>query len=671
MNRSIYDAQASLDRCHFLANSYLTFLSTLSYGVTKNNLTQLLLPEIADWYALYLLDSNGKMYLENCSHSDPSKTDLIWELNRRFPFSQDSVSGPMHVTQTKQPEYVTDVPPPTLSGLFLNKDHVGLLELIGLNSYICVPLVDHETSMGSLFLAVNEMSGRRYGEADAALAADFGKSAAFALVNARTAGTAVAQVHELLDDLDAIVWESDINRSRYTFISKKAENILGYSVAKWLTERNVWQEIIHPADRYQVLSMFSVAASKGRDLDIEYRAVTQDGRTIWIRDILHIVVDSKGERTGVRGVIIDVTEQHEVMDHLHQHEAELLQSQKRLTSLISGVNAILWESDVARSTYHFVSEQAFSILGYTADQWLSEKDFWSRLIHPFDRDRITQLYLKAAANGRAEVLEYRVTTAQGQTKWIRDIFHFETTNNQPISARGIVLDVTDAHEKAETLARNERALRLFYENVKDYAIVMLDNDGIITSWNVAAQKMTGYSVEDAIGQHLDLLFTQEDRAIHAAADEIANVRLTGSVENNRWMMRRDGSRFWCQGVLTALFNQDRQLLGLIKFARDMTEQKLLEDELKKAKEAAEVASETKSQFLANMSHELRTPLGAMIGFADELLDPHLEEEKRVQFIGIIRRSGEQLVALIDDILDLSKVEAGRLQVEKQPSSIKS
>lgn len=333
--------------------------------------------------------------------------------------------------------------------------------------------------------------------------------------------------------------------------------------------------------------------------------------------------------------------------------------------LADGLHAIIWESEAERSEYVYVSKRSVEILGYPAETWLAQNGLWARLIHPQDRAQVLEDYRQAVKTHSDLTLEYRMISKDGRIKWVLDIIHFrKDSSSNRVMASGIVIDVTQQHETMEALRKSEAMLALFSQQVEDYAFIMMDRDARITGWNGAAEKILGYSQEEVIGKHSSILFTNEDKNRDFPDREIMTAIADGSAGDVRWHIRKDGHRFWCVGVLTALRDEQGNLLGFVKLIRDTSDQKRREEELQRAKEAAETASEAKSQFLAMMSHELRTPLGAIIGFADALLDPELPEATRIQYAATIRNSGTGLATLIDDILDLSKVEAGRLEIER-------
>ncbi|MBX2988486.1 MAG: response regulator [Bdellovibrionaceae bacterium] len=219
-------------------------------------------------------------------------------------------------------------------------------------------------------------------------------------------------------------------------------------------------------------------------------------------------------------------------------------------------------------------------------------------------------------------------------------------------------------EVSRNLASVEENFRLFVESVKDYAIMMLDHEGHIISWNPGAERIFGYKEEEILGRSLRIFYVGEDRDSEVPERELNIALATGRSVSERWLLRQDQTRFWGSEVLTSLRDESGRERGFVKVVRDMTARKQLENEQLRAREEAEAASQAKTNFLANVSHELRTPLSAIIGFVDLLRGPDATSSDKVDFIETIRRNAEQLVKLIDDLLDITKVESGRLNLEK-------
>ncbi len=221
---------------------------------------------------------------------------------------------------------------------------------------------------------------------------------------------------------------------------------------------------------------------------------------------------------------------------------------------------------------------------------------------------------------------------------------------------GTLVDITE-RKRAEEM--HERLAAVVESS--DDAIISKTLDGIITAWNSGAEKLFGYSSWETLGKPVGMLLPPE-----RAQEESEILARIGSGERvdhfETVRVRKDGKRIDISATISPIKDSSGAIVGASKIARDITERKRAEEEMRKAKEAAEGANRAKSQFLANMSHEIRTPMNGVIGMAGLLLDTELTPEQR-QYAGIVRSSGEALLKVINDILDFSKIEARKLTLE--------
>ncbi|MCP4253913.1 MAG: PAS domain S-box protein, partial [Candidatus Scalindua sp.] len=205
---------------------------------------------------------------------------------------------------------------------------------------------------------------------------------------------------------------------------------------------------------------------------------------------------------------------------------------------------------------------------------------------------------------------------------------------------------------------------------KDYAIFMITPDGIIESWNEGVRAIKGYNEEEVIGKHISIFYPEEDIISGKIERELQEAEEVGEYEDEGWRVRKDGSRFWANVVITAIKDNKGKLKGYTKVTRDYTKnyydrQKLVEYQksLEQANTKLKELDQLKSMFLASMSHELRTPLNSIIGFTGIILQGLDGEINHIQedHLGRANRSAKHLLSLINDVIDLSKIEAGMVE----------
>jgi PAS domain S-box-containing protein len=228
-----------------------------------------------------------------------------------------------------------------------------------------------------------------------------------------------------------------------------------------------------------------------------------------------------------------------------------------------------------------------------------------------------------------------------------------------VSAR----DVTDRKAAEASLEASERRAARALETAPD-AFVSLDDAGLITGWNARAESVFGWSRDEVIGREMaDCLIPEADREDHRRQIERFVATGTGRLPGRRqevMMLHRNGYEFLAEMTMSAVETTDGY--SFTAFLRDVTERRRAEAELALARDQALDASRMKSMFVANMSHEIRTPMNGVIGMTELLLDTELDDEQR-EYVEAISSSGDALLTLIDDILDLSKVEAGKLELD--------
>jgi PAS domain S-box-containing protein len=240
------------------------------------------------------------------------------------------------------------------------------------------------------------------------------------------------------------------------------------------------------------------------------------------------------------------------------------------------------------------------------------------------------------------------------------------------------VDITDRKRTQEALRASEEQFHLLLENVKDYAIFFLDTERRITRWNLGAERILGYQEAEILGQSGSIIFTPEDREQGEDKGEIDKAEAEGRAENERWHVRKDGSRFWGSGIVTPLRDERGKLRGFAKIMRDTTERKQAEDERnellareQEARAEAEAANRIKDEFLAVLSHELRTPLNPILGWAKLLRSRTFDKKTADRALETIERNAKLQIQLIEDLLDVSRILRGKLTLNICPVALAS
>jgi len=252
----------------------------------------------------------------------------------------------------------------------------------------------------------------------------------------------------------------------------------------------------------------------------------------------------------------------------------------------------------------------------------------------------------AAAFNSLRVIEREVRSTHGHW-YIARFMPYRTTEDRIDGAVLTFIDITARREAEERLHEGERRMRIVTESTKEYAIVTLDENGLIVTWNVGATRMFGYEEGEAIGQPFEWLYPRDDREQGVTHEDLQRAREEGRIEEDRWYVRKDGSRVYCSGVLMRL--DEDGLRGFAKIAREVN---------------VDEAERKRDKFLAAVSHKLKSPLNLIYANA-ELLARSPESHRSLQVsraADTIRRSAISQARLIDDLLDMSRLRTGELTI---------
>ncbi|MBI5615871.1 MAG: PAS domain S-box protein [Gammaproteobacteria bacterium] len=405
------------------------------------------------------------------------------------------------------------------------------------------------------------------------------------------------------------------------------------------------------------------------------------------RDGSRCDIDMRARQLVVAGREYWVAVWHDVTERNRLH-ALLSHDRQRLHDIIGATRAGTWEWDYRSGACTF-NERWAEMLGYSLDELApASVDTWQGLVHPDDRQRTDEI-LQAHLTGRTQFYEceMRMRHKSGAWMWISDRGRVTSRDDEgrPLVLSGTHVDVTERRQAEDLLRQSEQRFRNIAEGTAD-CLWAIDADGRRIYTNRAGTELLGYTPAELDQMSEAELVHPDDLALYRATFERARDEQRGwRGVVLRWICR-DGTVRAMESNATPNFDAGGRLTGFQGIDRDITEktriateleayrhhlEELVQSrtlELEQAKEAAEVANRAKSVFLANMSHEIRTPMNAIIGLA-HLLQHDLAEPRHLDRVRKISSSARHLLAILNDILDLSKIEAESLGIESVPFSV--
>ncbi len=426
-----------------------------------------------------------------------------------------------------------------------------------------------------------------------------------------------------------------------------AERLKGYTAADIIGKNFTVFYPEEAVERRWPQYELEAAARRGRFEDEGWR-VRKDGTRFWANVVITPLHDDDGRLIGYAKVTRDLSERR-------RNEERLRESEERFRLLVDGVqDYAIFMLDIAG---HVVSwnQGARRIKGYEAAEIIG-KHF--SIFYPEEavaRDWPATELRQATLVGRFEDEGWRLRK-DGTRFWANVVITaLRGADGELRGFTKITRDLSERRAQEEKLRRSQERFRLLLEGIEDYAIFMLDPVGRVTSWNTGAERMTGYTEDQILGQSFERFYPPEEMAAGRPSEDLRHATLNRRSEDLGWRVRKDGERFWAETVITALYDDGGRLRGFAQVTRDMTEHKRME--------SLEQQGRRLTEFLAMLAHELRNPL-APIRNAVTIMGAHRDLPAQVAWSReVIERQIGQLARLVDDLLDVSRITRGKLRMK--------
>jgi len=414
--------------------------------------------------------------------------------------------------------------------------------------------------------------------------------------------------------------------------NRGAEKINGYSAEEILGQH--YSVLFTAEDRQQGIpkTELELTIRTGSADDTRF-LVRQNGEQYWAEGFLTAIVDDAGTLTGFTKITRDTTS--------HKRTQEALQkTEEKLRVALNAARMGTWEWEIESNKETF-DDSLRDLFGLRPDDEVNTiEDFYAR-IHPDDRANVIAAFERTRHEGIHLDTEFRVIRPDGTQRWLIDQGELiRDEHGKPRRLTGACVDVTQRKQAEQALRESEERFRLFVNGVRDYALFQMDESGQIISWNGGAEGLLGYTEEEIVGQPTSVLFVPEDIAAGEPERENAKALTTGRAEDERWHRRKDGSRFWCSGVVTRIDDPQGNVRGLAKVMRDETERM-------QAREQTTRSLAEKEALLKEIHHRVKNNLQVITSLLTLQSDAVDDDATRTMFEEAVNR-----VRTIGDIHEL-------------------
>jgi PAS domain S-box-containing protein len=451
-----------------------------------------------------------------------------------------------------------------------------------------------------------------------------------------------------------------------TYLSPQIEAMSGYSPEEWLTDKQLFQKLLHPDDRDRVLEAIRHATANAEPVEQEYRIVARDGSIRWWRDAAVVVRDAAHRASYRQGYAIDVTARKEA-------ETRFRAAEERYRALVESLPLVTYIDRADETcTSIYISPQIETTLGHPREAW-ADSNFFPSVLHPDDRDWVLAEHKRAYGSQVGLTLEYRLLHRDGHAVWFRDEMAIVRGDGDAVFAQGFMLDITERKAAEDRIAEAEKRYRTLVEQLPLATYIdALDETSSAIYMSPQIEAMLGYTPDEwtTDKELFPKLLHPDDRERVMA--EVTDEHSTREPFRSEYrLVARDGHVVWIRDEAVTILGDDGHPLYAQGYMLDITARKETEEALERALEGERAANEhlreldrLKDEFIALVSHELRTPLTSIRGYLEFLLeDSDGLPPEQARFLTVVDRNAERLQHLVNDLLFVAQVDAGRLTIQ--------
>lgn len=446
--------------------------------------------------------------------------------------------------------------------------------------------------------------------------------------------------------------------------SERIAPLFGYSEGELDTTYENFIGAVHPDDRQKVIDAVAACVECGIEYNIEHRCVWPDGSVRWLLERGDVVRDAAGRAMHMLGVVQDITERKLA-------EIALDESSKRLEEAQHLARLGNWSVDLATQEISW-SKEVYALFDRDQDNFSPTlQRYYAEIVHPDDVEKVQQAKHRAIETGDMPRVDHRALLPDGTVRWMQlEGYVKRDARGNALAIVGMVQDIT--WRKLAEMALEESRSRL--EVAQSLAKLGNWEADLVSGelrWSDEIFRIFGHdpgSFTPNVGAFIQAVHPDDVELLRESECRAAQTGVHDVVHRIIWP---NGDVRYVHELARAHTDADGCVVRLTGTVQDVTELKQAEHAMLLAKEAAEAASLTKSEFLASMSHELRTPLNSILGFAQLFgMDRKLPEKTR-QYANEIERAGQHLLSLVNDLIDLARIEAGKLELLPTSVSVKT